>query len=152
LKTRKYAAGEKLSNPKDAVGIFKAPMSRVPSGVMMEVGLGMLEGDLKYGAHNYRVVGVKASIYYDAAMRHLMDWWEGEDFDADSLAGLHHVSKAMSTLAVIRDSMIQGKFNDDRPPRSPKGWMTALNEKAKKLQEVLPRKVQPYTQTTHPAE
>lgn len=150
-KERKFSTGEKPSNPKDAVGIFKAPMSRVSSPVIMEAGLGMLEGDLKYGSHNYRAVGVLASIYYDATMRHLMAWWEGEDFDPESLAGLHHISKAISSLMVIRDAMIQSKFNDDRPPKSPDGWIPGLNEKAKALQAALPRKALPYTQQTHPA-
>ncbi|NBT76566.1 MAG: hypothetical protein EBT15_11515 [Betaproteobacteria bacterium] len=33
----------KATNPKDAVGIRKAPLSTVPSGVMAEVGVAMLE-------------------------------------------------------------------------------------------------------------
>ena len=82
---------KKATNPKDAVGIKKVPLSTVSSKVIMEMGLGMLEGARKYGRHNYRVAGVRASVYYDACMRHLMAWWEGEDIDPDS--GLHHIIK-----------------------------------------------------------
>jgi hypothetical protein len=106
----------KPSNPKDAVGVRKAPMSTVSCAVLVEVGVAMLEGAAKYGRHNYRAIGVSASVYYDATMRHLMGWWEGEDLDPDS--GLSHVTKAIASLVVLRDAMIQGKFSDDRPPRS----------------------------------
>jgi hypothetical protein len=118
---------EKPSNPKDMVGVRKAPMSTVSAPVLAELGVAMLEGACKYGRHNYRAVGVRASVYYDATMRHLMSWWEGEDVDADS--GLSHITKAIASLAVLRDSMIQGKLQDDRAPRS-KAFYADLNAKA----------------------
>lgn len=112
------AAGtsSKPSNPKDLCGVRKAPMSTVSAAVMAEVGVAMLEGAAKYGRHNYRAVGVRSSVYYDATMRHLMDWWEGVDIDPES--GIHHVTKAITSLVVLRDAMIQGMATDDRPPRS----------------------------------
>ena len=87
----------------------------------------MLEGALKYGRHNYRGVGVRASVYYDATIRHLFSWWEGEDIDPDSQ--LSHVTKATCSLVVLRDAMIQDKCEDDRPPRSPE-FYELLNRKA----------------------
>lgn len=125
----------KPSNPKDMVGVKKTPMSVVSAPVVAEIGLGMLEGMVKYGRHNYRAVGVRASVYYDATMRHMMAWWEGEDMDPESDAQLSHVSKAIASLVVLRDAMIQGKLTDDRPPSSPSGWMTELNAKAKAVVE-----------------
>ncbi len=118
---------DKPTNPKDIVGCLKAPMSTVPATVLAEIGVGMLEGTVKYGRHNYRESGARASVYYDAAMRHLMSWWEGEDLDPDS--GLNHISKALTTLVVLRDTMIQGKMEDDRAPRSA-NFYTELNSKA----------------------
>lgn len=106
----------KETNPKDAIGISKAPMSTVPAAVLAEVGVAMLEGACKYGRSNFRIAGVRSSVYYDAAMRHLMSWWEGEDTDPDS--GMSHVTKAITSLVVLRDAMIQGMCTDDRPPRS----------------------------------
>ena len=41
--------GCKETNPKDAVGIKKAPISTVSGAVMAELGLAMMEGALKYG-------------------------------------------------------------------------------------------------------
>jgi hypothetical protein len=106
----------KDTNPKDAIGIRKAPMSTVPANVMAEVGVAMVEGAGKYGRHNYRAAGVRASVYYDALMRHAFSWWEGEDLDPDS--GLSHIVKAIACLTVLRDAMTRGMWTDDRPPRS----------------------------------
>ncbi len=117
----------KPTNPKDAIGIRKAPMSTVSAPVMAEVGVAMLEGAAKYGRHNYRNAGVQSSVYYDATMRHLMSWWEGEDFDPDS--GLSHVTKAIASLCVLRDAMIQGMLTDDRAPKSV-AFYEELNKKA----------------------
>jgi len=106
----------KATNPKDAIGALKAKFSTIPAGVMFEIGLALLEGAVKYGRHNYRGVGVRASVYYDACMGHLADWWEGQDMDPDS--GLNHVTKFLASGVVLRDAMLQGKLEDDRPPRS----------------------------------
>ncbi len=126
----------KQTNPKDAVGVKKVPLSTLSAPVMAEIGLAMLEGARKYGRHNYRVAGVRASVYYDAAMRHLMAWWEGEDIDPDS--GLSHITKALSTLTVLRDSMIQENWTDDRPPVSPLNWISSYNIKAAEIIEKYP--------------
>lgn len=120
----------KDTNPKDAVGIKKAPLSTVSAPVMMEVGVAMMEGALKYGRHNYRDSGVRASVYYDALMRHMMAWWEGEDTDPES--GLSHVTKAIAGLTVLRDAMIRGKMVDDRPPGTA-AFVHDLNKKAANL-------------------
>ncbi|WP_042297130.1 dATP/dGTP diphosphohydrolase domain-containing protein [Paraburkholderia bannensis] len=117
----------KPSNPKDLVGVRKAPMSTVSAAVMAEVGVAMLEGAAKYGRHNYRAVGVRASVYYDATIRHLFSWWEGEDIDPDS--GMSHITKAITSLVVLRDAMIQNMMTDDRAPSS-KDFYAALNAAA----------------------
>lgn len=106
----------KDTNPKDAIGSRKAKVSVIPMGVIFELGLAMLEGAGKYRRHNYRVAGVRASVYFDAAMGHLMDYWEGQDIDPDS--GRLHLVKAMASLAVWIDAIQQGMLTDDRPPRS----------------------------------
>jgi len=134
----------KDTNPKVAVGIKKVPLSVVSAPVLMEIGLGMMEGARKYRRHNYRVAGVRASVYYDAAMRHLMAWWEGEDIDIDS--GLSHISKALACLSVLRDSMIFNNWKDDRPPKHKNGWIEEYNEKAKEIIEKYPQELEPYTE------
>ena len=122
----------KPSNPKDSIGSSKVPFSTVPSQVTAEIGHALLEGACKYGRHNYRVVGVRSSVYFDATLRHLTAWWEGQDIDPDS--GLNHVVKALASLTVLRDSMNQGNLNDDRPPPvADPNWVKALNDQAAKL-------------------
>jgi len=123
----------KPTNPKDAVGINKVSYSMIPAPVLAEAALALTEGAFKYGKHNYRGVGVRGSVYYDASLRHLTAWWEGEDIDPES--GLSHVTKAIAGLMVLRDCMIRGNFNDDRPPKSPKDWMVPMNEHTAKLRE-----------------
>lgn len=120
----------KQSNPKDAIGARKIPFSVLPTPVLAEAALGMLEGALKYGRSNYRVIGVRASVYYDATMRHLTSYWEGEDIDP--VSGIHHVSKAISSLMVLRDAMIRGMCYDDRPPAT-LGWVDFYNVKANEI-------------------
>lgn len=138
--------GSKDSNPKDAVGVKKVPFSTVPAQVMAELGLGMLEGARKYGRHNYRVAGVRASVYYDALMRHMTAWWEGQDIDPDS--GLHHIVKAMTCLVVLRDAMHNDLVTDDRPPRlKNQEWVKELNEKAAQIIAKYPDSVPPFTNT-----
>lgn len=135
---------KKDTNPKDAVGVKKVPFSTVPSGVIAETGLAMLEGARKYGRHNYRKSGVRASVYYDAVFRHMSQWWEGEDIDPDS--GLSHITKAIASLVVLRDSMMQGNWIDDRPPVSVEGWIQELNKKAGDIIEKYPNAVPAYTE------
>lgn len=134
----------KDTNPKDAVGIAKVPSSTVPAEVVAELGLAMMEGALKYGRHNYRVSGVRASVYHDAAKRHLDAFWEGQDIDPDS--GLPHLVKAMACCCVLRDSQFRGNWVDDRPPKLPDNWLADLNKKAKELLEKYPNPVAAYTE------
>lgn len=106
---------EKDTNPKAAIGVRKTPFSVIPFDVVAELGNAMLEGSAKYGRHNYRAAGARASVYFDGTLRHLARWWEGQDIDPDS--GVNHISKAIASLVVLRAAMLADKFEDDRPPR-----------------------------------
>lgn len=102
----------KPSNPKDIVGSMKAPIHLWPTTATVWGSMALLEGMLKYGRSNFRHVGVRATVYYDALNRHMMAWLEGEDIDPDS--GLPHLAKALGCLAVLLDAQMAGKLNDDR--------------------------------------
>jgi len=124
--------GSKDTNPKDAVGVRKVPLySVIPQRALAGAALGLMEGARKYGRHNYRVAGVRASVYMDGLKRHMDAWWEGQDVDPDS--GLHHVDKMLSDLLVMRDAMLHGKFNDDRPPNVEGDWIADANKLASAL-------------------
>jgi len=132
----------KPSNPKDALGILKPSLSVVPSRVLLLLGLAMTEGARKYGRHNYRVVGVRASVYYDAALRHLLSYWEGET--ADPHSGLPHLVKAMASIAVLLDAEWQNRLTDDRPPGRVGVDMETLEQFVVELSRRYPDAKSPY--------
>jgi hypothetical protein len=138
--------GTKPTNPKDAIGSSKPPLSCVSMPVMFEVGAAMLEGSCKYGRHNYRVAGVRSSVYFDAAMRHLARWWEGEDIDPDS--GMSHITKCIAGLAVLRDAQINGMVAfDDRPPKAAFDWYANAESDTKEILGKYPNPIAPNTET-----
>jgi len=134
---------KKDTNPKDAIGVRKIPASTRSAAVDAEVGVGMLEGAMKYGRHNYRVSGVRASVYFDATKRHLDAWWEGQDIDPGS--GLSHITKAICSLYVLRDAMINNMWVDDRPPRINESFWDELTKKVEELFEKYPDPHPAYT-------
>ena len=70
------------------------------------------EGVDKYGKFNWRH-GVDADFYYDAAMRHLSAWSDGETLDPESPgASLHHIDKAIANLLILRDAEIHGALKE----------------------------------------
>lgn len=142
----------KPSNPKDAIGVDKVSLSVIPANVLLETAVALTEGALKYRRHNYRVIGVHASVYYDAAMRHLMSWWEGQDIDEDS--GLNHIVKAITALIVLRDGMSHPDYQDDRPPKNGDigRFIKELNDKTRALRAKYPKAEPAYTQGTVPPE
>lgn len=106
------AVTSKPTNPKDLIGSGKLPLHLWPSTATAMGSVGMLNGMLKYGRSNFRAVGVRASIYVDAAKRHLDAWFEGEECDPDD--GVPHLAAALSCIAIIVDADAAGKLTDDR--------------------------------------
>lgn len=102
-------------NPKDIVGRNKPGLSKLPIRPIFEAGNVLRHGSDKYGPYNWREHAVSAAVYYDAALRHLCAWWEGEDLDPDS--GEHHLAHVIGGMAVLRDAMLSGKVKDDRPSK-----------------------------------
>jgi hypothetical protein len=107
----------KPTNPKDAVGTTKLPLNAVPDTAAIYMALAFAEGQSKYGAFNWRIAGVRASIYIAAARRHIAKWMAGEERDPRTL--VPHLASAMACLAIILDAKLVDKLTDDRPPASP---------------------------------
>lgn len=139
----------KSTNPKDSISGNRIPYSCVPANVLAEVAVAMAEGAKKYGRHNYRVHGILASVYYNAAIGHQKSYWEGEDNDPDS--DVHHVTKAIASLVVLRDAIMNNKCNDDRPPKS-LPWKEGLMVKMEALSAKYLEGVDAYTQVAHACE
>lgn len=104
------------TNPKDALGSNKLPIHLWPAAATALGSLGLLEGDLKYGRNNFRATPIRASVYYDACIRHLQGWMEGEDQDPDS--GLPHLAHALACLGILADAWMAGTLVDDRNMRA----------------------------------
>lgn len=125
----------KPTNPKDAIGSSKMPLHLWPETATILGALGLLDGALKYGRSNWRVAGVRASIYYDAARRHLNAWFEGEEVDPDS--GVPHIGHALACLAIISDAQAAGKLVDDRPiPAGYRAQIDAMTAHVARLKEL----------------
>jgi hypothetical protein len=105
-------SGNKPTNPKDIIGSDKLPLHLFPSTARAHGCLALLDGALKYGRSNFRAVGVRASIYYDAINRHLDAWFEGEDFAPDS--GILHLAHALAGVAILIEAYEAGNMTDDR--------------------------------------
>lgn len=69
------------------------------------------EGAKKYVENNWRL-GMKWSLHYSAAQRHLNQFWGGEDRDEETQA-LHVINAAWHLLA-IANGYIEQPGNDDR--------------------------------------
>jgi hypothetical protein len=124
----------KQSNPKDIIGSDKVPMGLMPDSAIIAGNMAFLEGALKYGRYNWRIAGVRASIYKDAMDRHKSAWWNGEDIDPDS--DLDHLFKMLACVSILIDAKICGKLIDDRPPRAPvAGMLRRFGDMVKKVKD-----------------
>jgi hypothetical protein len=115
------------TNPKDLLGVKKVRVSLVPPSSIIYQALAMENGGEKYGPYNFREKKVRASIYYEAAFRHLMSWFDGEECAADS--GKPHLAHALACVGILVDATETGNLVDDRPKP---GAAAALIEKWRK--------------------
>lgn len=116
----------KPSNPKDLIGSSKLMLELVPDTAQVEVALAFYEGALKYGRYNWRVAGVRSSIYRAAIGRHLSKWWNGEDRDRSTR--VKHLASIIASATILLDAELVGKLTDDRPPRADIGKLITENE------------------------
>lgn len=100
-------------NPKTAFGLAKCPLHLVPPLAIHQEAEVFALGAKKYGPYNWREKTVSVSVYYAAALRHIMAYWEGEDADPES--GVTHLAHVRACMAILIDAESRGKLNDDRP-------------------------------------
>ncbi len=104
----------KLSNPKDALGDTKVPLWLCSPIASAKWAVAQFVGLVKYGAWNYRVTGVRASVYISAMRRHIEAYESGEELDPkDKTPHLGHI---MACAAILIDAQEAGVLTDDRPP------------------------------------
>ncbi len=104
-----------VTNPKDLLGIRKPPLCLVPASANIQEAVVLALGAEKYGGiYNWRQRPVGAATYVSAALRHLAQWFDGEDFDAES--GASHLAHARACLGIC-----------SMPAPRETWWMIALN-------------------------
>ena len=118
----------KDSNPKDAFGTQKLQLNVVPGSFAAYTSLALLEGALKYGRYNWRIKGVRVSIYLDALKRHIEKYEEGQW--ADPKTTVPHLANAAACLCIILDAGLAGMLTDDRPPSLPNHdqWIDGMTD------------------------
>lgn len=110
LTTAPYPDG----NPKSLQGAKKYSLRYLPLSANIAVNQALEDGAKKYGPANWREKGVAVSVYIDAALRHINQFYDGkQDNAADS--GAPNLGHAMACLAIIIDAMQEGSAIDDRP-------------------------------------
>ena len=101
-------------NPKTQAARSKPSFHAVPASALLHLGAAMADGKRKYGLTNWRSNNVAASVYYDAMIRHLLEWWDAKQQNADD-SQVHHLGHVMACCAIILDAEASGNLIDDRP-------------------------------------
>ncbi len=128
---------KKDTNPKDGAATSRLDLSLFPDTALAYGALALTEGDLKYGGYNWRIAGVKASVYVAALRRHLAKWWNGEEEDPKT--GVPHLASVLACVAILVDAGEMGMLKDDRPPKAPVGYLLEeFEKKVKQLQGMFP--------------
>jgi len=99
-------------NPKTVFGEAKPKLSDTPTIGIQLMGKVHTNGAAKYGRFNWREHQVSSTVYYDAALRHLMAWFNGETIDPES--GLPHLAHVMACCNILLDAEQHKKLNDNR--------------------------------------
>lgn len=101
-------------NPKSVQGAKKHSLRLIPLPALVAINEAMQDGLTKYGPANWRETGVACTVYIDAALRHIFEYFDGGvDLASDSKA--KHLGHAMACLAIIVDAAHNGTLIDDRP-------------------------------------
>lgn len=119
----------KDTNPKDAAAVGRVPLHMVPDTLMLFAAIGFAEGDSKYIAYNFRVAGVRVSVYVSALRRHLTRYYNGEW--ADKKTKVPHLASVACCAAILIDGHVTGTINDDRPP------FVDLNAEFERAEEII---------------
>lgn len=105
---------QKDTNPKDAAAQGRVPLYLLSPIAKAIWALAQFAGMTKYGAWNWRITGVRASVYLSAMGRHLDAYLSGEELDP--VDQTHHLGNIMACAAILLDARAAGKLVDDRPP------------------------------------
>ena len=95
---------------KDTLG--KPAVDLVPPDAILEIGMAMADGRIKYGQWNYLENPSSWSEYIGAGMRHFTKFACGEDLASDSR--IHHMGHAAACACILFAYSKHGIGLDDR--------------------------------------
>jgi hypothetical protein len=87
----------------------KLRWSLLPFGPIQEVIKVLMYGSKKYEDDNWKKVDNAKERYFNAAMRHLTEWWEGEKLDDET--GISHLAHSICCLLFLL--WFEGSEKDD---------------------------------------
>jgi hypothetical protein len=89
----------------------KPMLALFPMRALQWAGKAFTFGASKYAPYNW-AKGLPHSELMDACLRHLTDYWAGEDNDPQS--GLPHLAHGLCCIAMLLESKVRGIGTDDR--------------------------------------
>lgn len=89
----------------------KAEYHLIPLECLPHVGRVLKHGARKYDAHNWRK-GMKWSRLFNSTLRHLYDWWRGQDQDPET--GEYHLAHVLANVMFLLSYQINSNGEDDR--------------------------------------
>jgi hypothetical protein len=92
----------------------KLQISLVPTSAIRGLAEVLQKGAAKYAPRNWER-GMKWSIPYECAMRHLMTWFDGQDLDDETK--LNHLKHALCNIAFLIEYSETCPQFDDRPKK-----------------------------------
>lgn len=131
------------TNPKTLTGNSKVPvLSVIPPASIIAQATAMrygaffaprTDGTKGYGPYNWRDQPIEAHVYIDAAMRHLMQWFDGDeseiicDDEGRAIDEVSHLAFALATIGILLDAKANETLIDDRPKARRAAATTLLN-------------------------
>jgi hypothetical protein len=108
---------KKKKNPKHAVGALKPSTFNIPPVAILEMGMVMDKGAKEYGPFSWRHEPIDEGEYYNAIMRHLLAWRDGQEIDQkSSQPALAHV---MAGCAILLDAKFHERVCHQEGPLEP---------------------------------
>lgn len=108
----------------------KPKFSLMKPDALMEMVAVLTYGAKKYSPDNWKMLENARQRYFDAANRHLWQWYGGEKLDPES--GLHHLAHAMSSLMFLIQMDMDEKEEVVTPAKK-RDWVEELDKKTTKV-------------------
>lgn len=101
---------------KDSIGDINKPrLSLIPKSALWALGGALTHGEVRYGTNNWRN-GIPITYLCDSAIRHILQFLDGEDIDLQS--NNPHLGNALANLSMTIEILQTKPEMDDRWKKS----------------------------------